>query len=238
MSETAEANRKYWNQQAQKYNDAPWKAKVFEQMTGMIKKHNDWLGVDWSKGSSIRVLDYACGPGTVSQALASYEAKFQGMDVAPNMVEAYNANAKSMGLYPDTMSAVVGNLVDTAPTSNSSSISLDEYTNFDLIVVGMGFHHFPDPPLAAKVLAERLKPDSGVLMIIDILDFDGGLAHFEGANTITRHGFSKKGIQDMFVKAGLTDVDLVMFEEDFVFFLGPEQTRTEKRGFMVKGVRK
>ncbi len=159
------------------------------------------------------------------------------MDLAPNMVEAYNERAKAMGLYPDKMSAVVGNLVDTAPTSSSSSASLEGYDNFDLIFVGMGFHHFPDPPLAARVLAERLKPGSGVLAITDVLLFDH-LVPFEGANTITQHGFTEQSIREVFEKAGLTDIDLVKCDEDFVFYLGPEQTKTEKRGFLVKGVRK
>lgn len=43
-----------------------------------------------------------------------------------------------------------------------------KFFGFDLAVVGLGFHHFDDPDLAAKRLAARLKP-GGVLMIIDFL---------------------------------------------------------------------
>lgn len=41
---------------------------MLEQANEMIQKHVNWLGVDWSKGS-IRVLDYACGPGTVTEVI-------------------------------------------------------------------------------------------------------------------------------------------------------------------------
>lgn len=43
-----------------------------------------------------------------------------------------------------------------------------KFSGFDLAVVGLGFHHFDDPDLAAKRLAARLKP-GGVLLIIDFL---------------------------------------------------------------------
>lgn len=43
-----------------------------------------------------------------------------------------------------------------------------KFSGFDLAVVGLGFHHFDDPDLAAKRLAARLKP-GGALMIIDFL---------------------------------------------------------------------
>lgn len=43
-----------------------------------------------------------------------------------------------------------------------------KFFEFDLAVVGLGFHHFDHPDLAAKRLAARLKP-GGVLLIIDFL---------------------------------------------------------------------
>jgi SAM-dependent methyltransferase len=68
------------------------------------------------------------------------------------------------------MSASVGNLLDPADPS-PADFKGKEWFNFDIAVVGLGFHHFEDPALAATRLAERLKP-GGVLMIIDFMPHD------------------------------------------------------------------
>lgn len=44
------------------------------------------------------------------------------------------------------------------------------FYNFDVACVGLGFHHFDEPALAARRLVARLRP-GGVLMIIDFLVF-------------------------------------------------------------------
>lgn len=46
-----------------------------------------------------------------------------------------------------------------------------EFFNFDVAAVGLGFHHFDHPALAARRLAERLKT-GGVLVILDFLPHD------------------------------------------------------------------
>lgn len=43
-----------------------------------------------------------------------------------------------------------------------------EFFDFDVAAVGLGFHHFDDPALAARRLAARLKT-GGVLVILDFL---------------------------------------------------------------------
>jgi SAM-dependent methyltransferase len=83
------------------------------------------------------------------------------------MVAVYNKNASNQGISPNEMSASVGNLL--VPTDPSpADFKGEEWFNFDLAVVGLGFHHFEDPALAATRLAERLKP-GGVLLIIDFM---------------------------------------------------------------------
>lgn len=83
------------------------------------------------------------------------------------MVSVYNKNASNQGLSPNEMSAAVGNLLEPEDPS-PADFKGEDWFNFDLAVVGFGFHHFEDPTLAATRLAERLKP-GGVLMIIDFL---------------------------------------------------------------------
>ena len=51
---------------------------------------------------------------------------------------------------------------------NPAALASPEFSDFDIAAVGLGFHHFDDPALAARRLAERLKT-GGVLMILDFL---------------------------------------------------------------------
>lgn len=71
------------------------------------------------------------------------------------------------GLSEDEMVAFHGNLC--VPEDEDPEAFRDgKFSGFDLAVVGLGFHHFDEPDLAAKRLAARLKP-GGVLLIIDFL---------------------------------------------------------------------
>jgi len=83
------------------------------------------------------------------------------------MVNEYNIGAENQGIAEDEMHAVVGNLIDITP---SAALSGPQFEGFDIAAVGMGWHHFDNPTLAAKRLAERLKI-GGVLLIIDFLPF-------------------------------------------------------------------
>jgi Methylase involved in ubiquinone/menaquinone biosynthesis len=65
------------------------------------------------------------------------------------------------------MRAYQGNLC-VPDDPNPAAFSGPEFFNFDIVAVGLGFHHFDDPALAARRLAERLK-DGGVLTILDFL---------------------------------------------------------------------
>jgi SAM-dependent methyltransferase len=68
------------------------------------------------------------------------------------------------------MHAYQGNLCDPNDPSPRAFAS-PEFSGFDVAAVGLGFHHFDDPALAARRLGERLKT-GGVLMIIDFFAHD------------------------------------------------------------------
>ena len=104
------------------------------------------------------------------------------------------------GLTSDEMRAVQGNLLSATP---SPSLADPDLSGFDIAVVGLGFHHFDDPSLAARRLAERLKP-GGVLLILDFLPHAHGDANAHPAVHTVRHaGFSEEAVREMYEGAGV-----------------------------------
>jgi SAM-dependent methyltransferase len=198
-----------------------------------------WIGVDFidpavafeknvEPAKSVRVLDYACGPGTITHALAGRATEYIGMDFSENMVKAYNLrfNPVSDQCAANPLedngddekinaNAVVGNLLD--PAGTPPAFDDPKYKDFDLVVVGMGFHHFSDLPLTTSRLVERLKP-GGVFLIVDFLKhapMDYEKKHV-AAHTIAHHGFHENDLKQIFEGAGLTDFGMRTFGEKVI----------------------
>ncbi|KAK7743767.1 hypothetical protein SLS53_003786 [Cytospora paraplurivora] len=169
--------------------------KTTEEIARRIEARRDFIGVDWVEddstsedededeedndahhgppppGKTVKILDYACGTGSMSRALAPYITQSIGIDLSEKMVAAYNTRARNQGLAEDEMAAYHGNLC--VPGDEDPAVFRDpKFSDFDLAVVGLGFHHFDDPELAAERLVARLRP-GGVLMIIDFLPHAG-----------------------------------------------------------------
>ncbi|KAI9791360.1 MAG: hypothetical protein M1835_000377 [Candelina submexicana] len=240
----AEDNRKHWNDLASTYDSKPWQQKIVNQVSSEIRNRLDWIGVDWiddkaTKSSSrgtlqkqVRVLDFACGPGTVSRALAPYASEFRGVDISENMVREYNTRAANLGFPPTEMFATTGNLLD--PSGPSANLLGPDLYNFDLAVVGMGFHHLEHPALATKRLVERLKPAEGVILIIDCLPHSMEDLPSEFRPIIANHGFSKEDMKTLFKEAGCDDFGFVVFEEPIKM---GDDGKIERRGFMARARR-
>ncbi|ROW10577.1 hypothetical protein VMCG_01731 [Cytospora schulzeri] len=165
--------------------------KTTEEIARRIEARRDFIGLDWIEDDdssedegddshrqpsrTVKILDYACGTGSMSRvslppvaiALAPYITQSVGIDLSEKMVAAYNVRARNQGLTEGEMAAFHGNLC--VPGDEDPAAFRDpKFFDFDLAVVGLGFHHFDDPELAAKRLVARLRP-GGVLMIIDFL---------------------------------------------------------------------
>ncbi|PLB50186.1 S-adenosyl-L-methionine-dependent methyltransferase [Aspergillus steynii IBT 23096] len=200
-----------------------------------------WTDTEAGKGKEIKVLEYACGPGTVSLALAPFATRVVGLDISDGMVEEYNNNAREAG-FADKMVGYKGNLFGE---SGSTELSGPEFSDFDVVVVSMALHHFEKPDLAVKRLAERLKK-GGTCLIIDMIPNDQhphshgsdhhphghGHGHSHGhddsheneeeftdaKHTIKTHGFTQADMQKLYDAAGVgMNFDYQVLEEPWSF---------------------
>lgn len=103
------------------------------------------------------------------------------------------------GLSPDQRIAHVGNLIDPSAPS-PAALAGAPLAGFDAAGVGLGFHHFDDCHLAARRLAQRLRP-GGVLFILDFVAHAADPAH-GAAGGVRHHGFAEAQVRDMFEGAG------------------------------------
>jgi SAM-dependent methyltransferase len=152
------------------------------------------------------------------------------------MVHEYNTRASNQGLSPQEMSAICGDLLTHTP---SPSLAAMEYFNFDLAVVGLGFHHFADPSHAAKRLVERLKPGTGILLIIDFMPHTPipyGQHQFHGAeHVVMHHGFAEEETKLIFEGAGCVDVDVAVLGKGAT--MGEGEAKFERSVFLARGRR-
>ncbi|EMC94834.1 hypothetical protein BAUCODRAFT_563881 [Baudoinia panamericana UAMH 10762] len=250
MSAFREANRKAFNDLSATYNAKPWQHKLSQQVSDALQARRDWLGIQWAQSNNkydrdVKLLDYACGTGAITRALGPYVTTIRGIDISEKMVEEYNKAAQSSGLSTEQARAVVGDLVaETVP----SHLIGDDYQDFDIAIIGLGFHHFENPPLAVHRLAERLKPGEGVLVIIDFLPFsherkveqqyreqNPGADFPEMSHTIKHDGFTEQDMRRMFGDAGLTDFGFEIEVEPAVMEL--KSGTRERKIFIAKGRR-
>lgn len=242
-------NKEYFNKEAASYDSKH--EKTLNKLIEEIRERVDFIGADWvddgddsdqveekksggQQTKTVRLLDYACGTGVVSRALASYTTQCVGIDLSENMVATYNARAENQGLSVSEMHAYQGNLCvpeDPSPADFASP----EFFDFDVAAVGLGFHHFDDPSLAARRLAERLKT-GGVLVILDFLPHDKPDASHPAASTITHHGFSEEHIRRIYEEAGVGK-DFALEEMAVVFHFSKEGGEVKRKIFLARGTK-
>ncbi|EHL01022.1 putative Uncharacterized methyltransferase [Glarea lozoyensis 74030] len=126
-------------------------SKTIDQIILEIQSRTDWINVEWSESPpsspenasttdtsqdlepkrSVRLLDYACGTGLVSRALAPLITQSIGIDLSSGMAEQYNIVMSNQGIPPSQMRAVVGNLLSPSDPS-PATLSDPEFFDFDI----------------------------------------------------------------------------------------------------------
>ncbi|KAK9349891.1 S-adenosyl-L-methionine-dependent methyltransferase [Lipomyces doorenjongii] len=245
-SDLAAQNRAHFNQIAATYDKDLDEG--LKSLTEAVQARIDWIGVDWNR--PVKVLDYACGTGVISRALAPHVTELIGVDISEEMVAKYNANADALGPGGAKMSALLGNLTDR-DNPPADQFADPRYFNFDLIVVGMALHHMDDPTYALTRLGARLK-NRGVLFVIDNQsrhhphDEDSGhsgydedyhkLAGADAMKTVRHAGFTKETVNQMFAAAGVDgNFDHALLEEPIV--IRPRGMKIALKMFFARGER-
>lgn len=229
MTDATSLNKAYFNDEATKYDQKH--AATLGQIMDAVKARAKFIGVAGPDGTSpaktpLRLLDYACGTGSLSRCLEPWITESIGIDLSDNMVAAFNARAQSEG-KGEKMRAVQANLCvpdDEAP----EAVAGPEFFNFDIAVVGLGFHHFDDPNLAARRLAARLRP-GGILLILDFLPHGENMIRHGAEHTVTHQGFSEESIKAIFEQAGVTAEYGLEVAGGIIFPMG------ERRVFLARG---
>jgi SAM-dependent methyltransferase len=130
------------------------------------------------------------------------------------MVGEYNNRAERDGL---AMRAYAGNLAsgDEEPATFASS----HFFAFDIVAIGLGFHHFSTPTLAAKRLAARLSP-GGKFLVIDNVSDD--------------NGFSRESAETLFREAGVaTNFEFSVIDKELKIGRGP--AAWQQKVFIARG---
>jgi SAM-dependent methyltransferase len=239
-----EKNRKHWDAMATSYDVEQWQKDFLNAIHSFLLENISWIGVDFIDPSSsfeknskpekaVRVLDYACGPGTITNILYSHANEFVGVDLSEAMVTAYNKrfNHTLPGEVAQTNAkAVVGNLIDP---KEAKSVPEAEKESFDLVAVGMGFHHFSNLKIATERLTAYLRP-GGVFLIVDFLTHSKESTDQTNParHTVAHLGFGEKEVNELFAGAGLADVQVKVMKEEVVM------RETMKRTvFVARGVK-
>ena len=100
-----------------------------------------------------RVLDVACGPGIVVEALARSAGEVVGCDITPEMLEKARERCAKAGL---TNARFTPGRAEALPFPDAS---------FDVVVSRSAVHHFPDPPAAFREMARVVKPGGRVITV-------------------------------------------------------------------------
>lgn len=103
-----------------------------------------------------RVLDLACGPGIVSEALAHLAGTVVAYDITPTMLIRTRGRCAEAGLT--NVQCMLG-LAETLPFRNET---------FDVVVNRSALHHFPRPTVALAEMA-RVTRATGRIVIVDVV---------------------------------------------------------------------
>ncbi len=139
----------------------------------------------------MKVMDFGCGTGLVTLALAPSVDYVTGVDSSAGMLTTLVFKSQHAGIHN----------VDTRLVNEYGD--LDFPTIYDLIVSAMTFHHLVDINRILVQMYEHTVP-GGMIAVAD-LDEDGGLFHAH-PDGVYHNGFDRDKLKALFIDTGFVDV--------------------------------
>lgn len=162
-----------------------------QQFANQIK---DFCSIEGKK-----ILDFGCGTGLLSSYLYSANGQIYGADSSQGMVEQFCQRFSGMH-----------NAHSVCVDIESNDLPAD-YSDFDLIISAMAFHHLTEPKKVLFKLAASLK-HNGHCFVFDLEEEDGSF-HPDNISMGVKHfGFSEQ-TQNNWVKE--SNLDLVVRKQAF-----------------------
>lgn len=143
---------------------------------------------------AMRVLDFGCGTGLVTLALAPLVNEVIAADSSQGMLEQLSGKLMDTGISNVRPFLIPHDGTETLPTP------------VDLVVSSMTMHHIADVGGLIKTFQSILSP-GGQLCIAD-LDAEDGSFH-DDPTGIEHHGFNCQEMERLFYEAGFSDVRTV-----------------------------
>jgi 2-polyprenyl-3-methyl-5-hydroxy-6-metoxy-1,4-benzoquinol methylase len=175
----------HFNQAAADWDSRPLSVQVASAVSAAIQNHVT-LNANWD------VLDYGCGTGLVSLALAQQVHSVVGIDSADEMLKVMREKAEAQTL--------------THVTTRHLDLSADPLPpeRFDLIVSSMTLHHVADTTKLLQAFFKLLKP--GAHIALADLDKEDGTFHKPDIPGVMHHGFERDALGDICARVGFTDI--------------------------------
>lgn len=139
-----------------------------------------------------QVLEFGCGTGLITLALAPHVAHITAMDSSREMLAVLRHKCELQK---------IGNVT---PKQGSVPVDLPE-ARYDIILSSMTLHHVEDTGGLLRVLFTHLKP-GGWVALAD-LDTEDGSFHGD-APGVAHHGFAREAFKQALSRAGFATVRL------------------------------
>lgn len=187
---------------------------------------------------AVRVLDFACGSGSISTSLLPYldpNGEIVGLDISKRKLESFDAKATFLNTFREedckTNSHIQAFLYDVLDSEFNEFQETRQAVesmlgSFDVVVSSFSLNNFLlDYEEVVKKLEKFLKP-GGWLLMLDVTDDEDDDVGMEDIKT----GLTNNDMIRAFEKAGLTKVDS---KREFAFRL-PLKKFTKRRNILCR----